>query len=53
VRVSRAQYEAGTLLVTDLLDDQTQLNDARIAYYVAVYDYAIALADFRRAMGGN
>ena len=51
VRVSREKYEAGTLLITDLLDDQTQLNDARIAYYVAIYDYAIALADLRRAMG--
>jgi len=53
VRVSRAQYEAGTLLITDLLDDQTQLNDARIAYHVAVYDHAIALADLRRALGEN
>ncbi len=51
VRVSREKYEAGTLLITDLLDDQTQLNDARIAYYVAIYEYAIALADLRRAMG--
>jgi outer membrane protein len=51
VRVSNQQYNAGTLLITDLLDDQTQLNDARIAYYVAIYDYAIALADLRRAMG--
>jgi outer membrane protein TolC len=51
VRVSREKYEAGTLLITDLLDDQTALNDARIAYHVAVYDYAIALADLRRAMG--
>ncbi|MBN1918555.1 MAG: TolC family protein [Verrucomicrobia bacterium] len=51
VRVSEQQYEAGTLLVTDLLDDQTQLNDARIGYYVAVYDYAIALAELRRAIG--
>ena len=51
VRVSREKYEAGTLLITDLLDDQTALNDARVAYYVAIYDYAIALADLRRAMG--
>jgi outer membrane protein len=51
VRVSRQKYEVGALLVTDLLDDQTALNDARIAYYVAVYDHAIALADLRRAMG--
>jgi len=51
VRVSREKYEAGTLLITDLLDDQTALNDSRIAYYVAIYDYAIALADLRRAMG--
>ncbi len=51
VRVSREKYEAGTLLITDLLDDQTELNDSRIAYYMAIYDYAIALADLRRAMG--
>ena len=51
VRVSREKYEAGTLLITDLLDDQTALNDSRIAYYVAIYDYAIALADLRRSMG--
>jgi len=51
VRVSREKYEAGTLLITDLLDDQTALNDARVAYYVAIYDYAIAFADLRRAMG--
>jgi len=51
VRVSREQYEAGTLLITDLLDDQTALNDARIAYYVAIYDHAIELADLHRALG--
>jgi len=51
VRVSKVQYDNGTLLITDLLDDQTGLNDARIAYYVSVYDHAIALADLRRAMG--
>jgi len=51
VRVSDQQYKAGTLLITDLLDDQTQRSNARVGYYVAIYEYAIALADLRRAMG--
>ena len=50
-QLSRARFEAGVILVSDLIDSETRLTDARVRNAVATSAVEIAIADLRRATG--
>lgn len=50
-RISRARFEAGGLLSTELIGAETRLTAARVRRAVAVAAERIAAAEFRRAAG--
>lgn len=50
-RLSRIRFEEGLLLVSDLIDTENRLTDARIRHVLAQADQRIAVADLRRANG--
>lgn len=49
--IARVRYRAGVGINLDVLDAQLQLDQARINYITALYDYNIGLAELERAMG--
>lgn len=51
VEVSTFRYRAGEAPITEVIDAQTQLITQRAALYQAIYDYQIALARLRQAVG--
>lgn len=53
LRVSEERYRAQVTTSTEVLDAQTQLTQARINYYSALYDHHLAKARLQRAVGEN
>jgi outer membrane protein len=51
LRVNEERYKAQVTTITDLLDAQTLLAQARENYYRALYDHNLAKARLERAMG--
>jgi outer membrane protein len=51
LRVNEERYRAQVTTITDLLDAQTLLAQARANYYRALYDHNLAKARLERAMG--
>ncbi|MBN2123033.1 MAG: TolC family protein [Deltaproteobacteria bacterium] len=51
LRVSEERYKAQVTTVTEVLDAQTLLTQARTNYYNALYDHNLARARLRRALG--
>lgn len=51
VEVSLLRYRAGEAQITEVTDAQTQVINQRTALYQAIYDYQIALARIRQAVG--
>ena len=51
VEVSLLRYRAGEAQITEVTDAQTQLINQRAALYQAIYDYQVALARLRQAVG--
>ncbi len=51
VEVSLLRYRAGEAQITEVTDAQIQLINQRAALYQAIYDYQIALARIRQAVG--
>ena len=51
VEVSTLRYRAGEAPITEVTDAQTQVITLRTALYQAIYDYQIALARIRQAVG--
>ena len=51
VEVSTLRYRAGEAPITEVTDAQTQVIAQRAALYQAIYDYQIALARIRQAVG--
>lgn len=49
--LSQARFNAGVLLVSELIDSETRLNDARVRHVLASSAVQIAVADLRRAAG--
>jgi outer membrane protein TolC len=53
LRISTERYNEGLLLVTDLIDAQVALTNARLHMLSAHYDYLVASAALERAVGGG
>ena len=51
LRVSEERYKAQVSTSTEVLDAQTLLTEARTNYHHALYDYNLALARLKRAIG--
>ena len=51
LRVNEERYKAQVTTITDLLDAQTLLAQARLNYYRALYDHNLAKARLERAIG--
>jgi outer membrane protein len=51
LRVNEERYKAQVTTITDLLDAQTLLAQARANYYQALYDHNLAKARLERATG--
>jgi outer membrane protein len=51
LRVNEERYKAQVTTITDLLDAQTLLAQARVNYYRALYDHNLAKARLERAIG--
>ena len=51
VEVSTLRYRAGEAPITEVTDAQTQVINQRASLYHAIYDYQIALARIRQAVG--
>ncbi|MGI8495015.1 MAG: TolC family protein, partial [Pyrinomonadaceae bacterium] len=51
VEVSTLRYRAGEAPITEVTDAQIQVITLRTALYQAIYDYQIALARLRQAVG--
>jgi outer membrane protein len=49
--VNEERYKAQVSTITDLLDAQTLLAQARVNYYQALYDWNLARARLDRAVG--
>ena len=49
LRVNEERYKAQVTTITDLLDAQTLLAQARVNYYRALYDHNLAKARLERA----
>ena len=50
-RLTQARFQAGVLLVSDLIDSENRLTDARVRHVLASSAVQIAIADLRRAAG--
>ena len=50
-KIATVRYASGVGINLDVLDAQLQLNQARINYITALYDYNIGLATLENAMG--
>jgi outer membrane protein len=53
LRVNQERYKAQVTTMTEVLDAQTLLTQARVNYYTALIDHHIAKARLQRAMGEN
>jgi outer membrane protein len=51
LRVSSERYKAQVTTITEVLDAQTRLSQARLNYYRALYDHNLARARLERAIG--
>ena len=51
MRVSSERYKAQVTTITEVLDAQTRLSQARLNHYRALYDHNLARARLERAMG--
>jgi outer membrane protein len=51
LRVSEERYKAQVTTITEVLDAQTRLSQARVNYFMAFYDHNLAKARLLRAMG--
>jgi outer membrane protein len=51
LRVSEERYKAQVTTITEVLDAQTRLSQARVNYYRAFYDHNLAKARLLRAIG--
>ena len=51
LRVSEERYKAQVSTITEVLDAQTLLTQARTNYYNAFYDHKLAKARLQRALG--
>ncbi len=51
LRVNEERYKAQVSTITDLLDAQTLLAQARVNYYQALYDWNLSRARLERAVG--
>ena len=49
--LSRARFQAGVLLISELIDSENRLTDARVRHALASSAVQIAIADLRRAAG--
>ena len=49
--LSQARFHAGVLVVSELIDSENRLTDARVRHAVASSAVQIAIADLRRAAG--
>jgi outer membrane protein len=50
-QIANTSYANGTITNLELMDTQVALDQARINYITAVYDYLIGRAQYRRAIG--
>jgi outer membrane protein len=50
-RLQKVRLDAGAATATDVLDAQTDVTRARVAFAVARYDYYLALVTLARAVG--
>jgi len=53
LRVNQERYKAQVTTMTEVLDAQTLLTQARVNYYSALIDHHVAKARLQRAMGEN
>ncbi|MEJ2724634.1 MAG: TolC family protein [Deltaproteobacteria bacterium] len=51
LRVSSERYKAQVTTITEVLDAQTRLSQARLNYYRALYDHNLARARLEKAIG--
>ncbi|WP_028321964.1 TolC family protein [Desulfatiglans anilini] len=51
LRVNEERYKAEVTTITEVLDAQTLLTEARVNYYRALYNHNLAKARLQRAMG--
>jgi len=51
LRVSEERYKAQVTTITEVLDAQTRLSQARVNYFMAFYDHNLAKARLLRAIG--
>jgi len=51
VRVSEERYKAQVTTITEVLDAQTRLSQARVNYYTALYTHHLASAQLLRVLG--
>ena len=51
LRVSEERYKAQVTTITEVLDAQTRLSQARVNYFMAFYDHNLAKARLLRAVG--
>jgi outer membrane protein TolC len=51
LRIANLNYTEGMITVLDVSAAQTALNQARVNYSQAVYDFFVAAADFERSLG--
>ena len=49
--LTKARFDAGVLLVSELIDSENRLTDARVRHELASSAVQIAIADLRRAAG--
>ena len=51
LRIANLNYTEGMITVLDVSAAQTALNQARVNYSQALYDFFVAVADFERSLG--
>lgn len=51
LRIANLNYTEGMITVLDVSAAQTALNQARVNYSQAVYDFFVSVADFERSLG--
>ncbi len=51
LRIANLNYNEGMITLLDVSSAQTALNQARVNYSQAVYDFFVAVADFERSLG--
>jgi outer membrane protein len=52
-QLSRARFEEGVILSSDLINVETRLTEAKMRRAIALADEQVALADLNRALGGS